>query len=69
MLAGRIAPALDGTLFRHAARAFQKQFLAFTATQPTDWTAILCHLLYLRFSGTPFMVCPLGSDSLLRIFF
>jgi hypothetical protein len=31
MLAGRIASALDRALFRHAARTFQKQFLAFTA--------------------------------------
>lgn len=43
VLAGRIAPPLDGALFCHAARTFEKQFLTFSPTEPTDGTAILCH--------------------------
>src|SRR6266849_2070942 len=43
MLSRRITPSLDGAFFCHTARAFQKQLLTLSPTQPTDGTAILCH--------------------------
>src|SRR3982074_3670213 len=43
MLSGRIAPPLNGAFLCHTARAFQKQFLTLSPTQPTDGTEILCH--------------------------
>src|SRR5207244_11337690 len=43
MLSRGIAPSLDGALLRHTTRAFQKQLLTFSPTQPTDGTSILCH--------------------------
>src|SRR6266550_4550746 len=43
MLSRGIAPSLDGALFRHTTRAFQKQLLTLSPTQPADGTSILCH--------------------------
>src|SRR5437016_14162546 len=43
MLSRGIAPSLDGALLRHTTRAFQKQLLTFSPTQPTDGTSLLCH--------------------------
>src|SRR5262245_13262711 len=43
MLPRRVAPPLNGALLCHTARAFQKQLLTLSSTQPTNGTAILCH--------------------------
>src|SRR5512147_669106 len=55
MLPRRIAATFDGTFFGHTARAFQKQFLALSPTQPTDRTAILSH-----FSTSGYRTHPQG---------
>src|SRR5207249_225397 len=47
MLPRRVAPTFDRALLSHASRTFEKQFLAFSSAQPTDWTPILGHCGFL----------------------
>ena len=43
VLPWRIAPALNRALLSHTTRAFQKELLALSPTQPADRPSIFCH--------------------------